>query len=178
VAYALPYQKIMDAAMFGLPITVRRPVNTVTDMPGRQDRLRHDMAKAKALDGGERRLGHRYHRLLRSRRRRYLRADRRAGAGKSRPDRHQDRDQQGSRRNWRSEMAKKSMPLMVNFFSGWLDYPEYFFFWCYSGQTDLQHAELCQSDMDALIDGRARRRRRRRQGKYSRNVEGFYFQGL
>jgi len=37
--------------------------------------------------------------------------------------------------NWRSEMAKKSMPLMVNFFSGWLDYPEYFFFWCYSGQN-------------------------------------------
>jgi len=25
--------------------------------------------------------------------------------------------------------------MIVNFFSGWLDYPEYFFFWCYHGQN-------------------------------------------
>lgn len=37
--------------------------------------------------------------------------------------------------NWRGQMAKKSMPFMINFFSGWLDYPEYFFFWAYHGQN-------------------------------------------
>src|SRR6266849_6795906 len=54
--------------------------------------------------------------------------------------------------NWRSEMAKKSMPLMVNFFSGWLDYPEYFFFWCYSGQNAIFNTpSYVNPDMDALI---------------------------
>ena len=56
--------------------------------------------------------------------------------------------------NWRSEMAKKSMPMMVNFFSGWLDYPEYFFFWCYSGQNAIFNTpSYVNKDMDAFIDG-------------------------
>ena len=38
--------------------------------------------------------------------------------------------------NWRAEMAKKSMLFMINFFSGWLDFPEYFFF-TYHGQNLL-----------------------------------------
>jgi peptide/nickel transport system substrate-binding protein len=37
--------------------------------------------------------------------------------------------------NWRGEMMKKRMPFMINFFSGWLDYPEYFFFFTYHGQN-------------------------------------------
>ena len=36
---------------------------------------------------------------------------------------------------WRTELNKKEMPLFTNVFSGWLDYPEYFFFWCYHGKT-------------------------------------------
>ena len=56
--------------------------------------------------------------------------------------------------NWRSEMAKKSMPMMVNFFSGWLDYPEYFFFWCYHGQNAIFNTtSYVDKDMDAFIDG-------------------------
>ncbi len=55
--------------------------------------------------------------------------------------------------NWRGEMAKKSMPLLVNFFSGWLDYPEYFFFWCYHGQNAVFNTMSYQdAGMDALID--------------------------
>ena len=38
---------------------------------------------------------------------------------------------------WRTELNKKVMPLYVNVFSGWLDYPEYFFFWCYDGQNSV-----------------------------------------
>ena len=39
--------------------------------------------------------------------------------------------------NWRTELTKKTMPLFTNVFSGWLDYPEYFFFWCYPGQNSI-----------------------------------------
>ena len=36
--------------------------------------------------------------------------------------------------NWRTELNKKALPLYTNVFSGWLDYPEYFFIWCYHGR--------------------------------------------
>jgi peptide/nickel transport system substrate-binding protein len=36
--------------------------------------------------------------------------------------------------NWRAALLKKDMPLIVNRFGGWLNYPEYFFFWCYHSQ--------------------------------------------
>src|SRR3954447_20703938 len=39
--------------------------------------------------------------------------------------------------NWRTELNKKEMSLFTNVFSGWLDYPEYFFFWCYHGQNSV-----------------------------------------
>jgi peptide/nickel transport system substrate-binding protein len=36
--------------------------------------------------------------------------------------------------NWRAQLLKKDMPLIVNRFGGWLNYPEYFFYWCYHSQ--------------------------------------------
>jgi len=39
--------------------------------------------------------------------------------------------------NWRTELNKKEMPLYTNVFSGWLDYPEYFFIWCYHGRNSI-----------------------------------------
>ncbi len=36
---------------------------------------------------------------------------------------------------WRAALLKKDMPLLLNRFGGWLNYPEYFFFWCYHGQN-------------------------------------------
>jgi peptide/nickel transport system substrate-binding protein len=36
--------------------------------------------------------------------------------------------------NWRAALLKKDMPMILNRFGGWLNYPEYFFFWCYHGQ--------------------------------------------
>ena len=76
--------------------------------------------------------------------------------------------------NWRSEMAKKSMPMMVNFFSGWLDYPEYFFSGAIPAKRDLQHAELRQQR-----HGRVHRRRRAAaavhdKDKYATDVEGSF----
>ena len=55
--------------------------------------------------------------------------------------------------NWRDELLKKEMPLISNFFSGWLDYPEYFFFWCYHGQNAVFNTMSYQDkEMDAMID--------------------------
>lgn len=76
--------------------------------------------------------------------------------------------------NWRSEMAKKSMPMMVNFFSGWLDYPEYFFFWCYSGQNAIFNTpSYVNKNMDALIDGARAAAAVKDNAKYATDVEGF-----
>jgi peptide/nickel transport system substrate-binding protein len=76
--------------------------------------------------------------------------------------------------NWRSEMAKKSMPMMVNFFSGWLDYPEYFFFWCYSGQNAIFNTpSYVKKDMDAFIDGARAAAAVGDNGNYAFDVEGF-----
>ena len=36
---------------------------------------------------------------------------------------------------WRAALLKKDMPLIINRFGGWLNWPEYFFFWCYHGQN-------------------------------------------
>jgi len=76
--------------------------------------------------------------------------------------------------NWRSEMAKKSMPMMVNFFSGWLDYPEYFFFWCYSGQNAIFNTpSYVNKDMDAFIDGARTAAAVKDMGTYDTDVKGF-----
>ena len=76
--------------------------------------------------------------------------------------------------NWRTEMNKKEMPLITNVFSGWLDYPEYFFYWCYHGKNpDLQHHELQVAGHGQADRRRARRRRDRRQGRPTpSDVEG------
>ena len=62
--------------------------------------------------------------------------------------------------NWRTELNKKVLPLYTNVFSGWLDYPEYFFIWCYHGKNSIFNTMSYQSkEMDALIDGAVTPRR-------------------
>jgi peptide/nickel transport system substrate-binding protein len=176
VAYALPYQKIMDAAMFGLANPLfGGPSNNVTDIawPAKTAYV-NDMAKAKALmaESGVTDIDTTVSFDL--------------GAGDiCEPIAvlvQESLAQIGIKTainkvpgaNWRSEMAKKSMPLMVNFFSGWLDYPEYFFFWCYSGQNAIFNTpSYVNPDMDALIEGARAAAAVGDKEKYSRNVEGF-----
>jgi len=63
---------------------------------------------------------------------------------------------------------------MVNFFSGGSTIPEYFFFWCYSGQNAIFNTpSYVNPDMDALIDGARAAAAVGDKEKYSRNVEGF-----
>jgi peptide/nickel transport system substrate-binding protein len=176
VAYALPYQKIMDAAMFGLANPLYGgPSNNVTDLtwPAKTGYV-NDMAKAKKLmaESGVSEIET------------TLSFD--LGAGDvSEPTSvlvQESLAQIGIRTtinkvpgaNWRSEMAKKTMPLMLNFFSGWLDYPEYFFFWCYSGQNAIFNTpSYVNADMDALIEGARAAAAIGDKEKYARDVEGF-----
>lgn len=176
IAYAIPYQKIVDAGMFGNA----RPLfggasNDVagTDWP-QPTGYKTDLAKAKELMAA-------------------------SGAGEiettisfdlgdgviSEPIAvlvQESLAQIGIKltinkvpgANWRSEMAKKSMPMMVNFFSGWLDYPEYFFFWCYAGQNAIFNTpSYVDKDMDVLIKGAYDAAAIGDTAAYEKNVKGF-----
>jgi peptide/nickel transport system substrate-binding protein len=55
--------------------------------------------------------------------------------------------------NWRTTLNKKELPLVLNRFSGWLDYPEYYFFWNFHGNNSIFNISAYKNkDMDALID--------------------------
>jgi peptide/nickel transport system substrate-binding protein len=76
--------------------------------------------------------------------------------------------------NWRSELIKKELPMIANFFSGWLDYPEYFFFWCYSGQNAIFNTQsYVNKEMDAFIDGAYTAAAAGQKEKYATDVKGF-----
>jgi peptide/nickel transport system substrate-binding protein len=76
--------------------------------------------------------------------------------------------------NWRTELNKKTMPLYTNVFSGWLDYPEYFFFWCYHGQNSVFNTMSYQSPtMDKLIGDARTAAAVGDTPDYTKDVEGF-----
>ncbi len=176
IAYAIPYQKIVDAAMFGHARPLfGGPSNDVSAIEWPQPTgYKTDMAKAKALmaasgagpidttisfDLGD---------GVNSEPIATLIQESLAGIG----IKLAINKVPGA--NWRSEMAKKSMPMMVNFFSGWLDYPEYFFFWCYSGQNAIFNTpSYVNKDMDAFIDGAYAAAAIGDTEKYSTDVKGF-----
>jgi len=73
--------------------------------------------------------------------------------------------------NWRAALLKKDMPLILNRFGGWLNYPEYFFFWCYHGQNAVFNTMGYQNAaMDKLIDAA---RFESDPKKYQESVHGF-----
>ena len=103
-----------------------------------------------------------------------FRADLRADAGKPGPDRHQDHDQQGAGRQLAHRDDQEVDAAVLNFFSGWLDYPEYFFFWCYYGQNSIFNTpSYVNADMDALIDGARAAAAIGDKEKYDKDVKGF-----
>src|SRR3954454_6590837 len=55
--------------------------------------------------------------------------------------------------NWRTTLNKKELPLALNRFSGWLDYPEYYFYWNFHSNNSIFNISSYQNkEMDALID--------------------------
>jgi peptide/nickel transport system substrate-binding protein len=157
MAYAVPYQKIMDVVLFGLanPMFGAR-AGKATDVAWPQPtKYFTDMAKAKALlteagypDGFETTISFDLN-----------------FAGINEPLCvlvQESLAQIGIKTtinkvpgaNWRTELNKKEMPLYTNVFSGWLDYPEYFFYWCYHGNNSVFNTMSYKSpEMDRLIDG-------------------------
>jgi len=54
---------------------------------------------------------------------------------------------------WRAALLKKDMPLLINRFGGWLNFPEYFFFWCYHGQNAVFNTMSYQNPkLDRMIE--------------------------
>jgi peptide/nickel transport system substrate-binding protein len=157
VAYAIPYQKIMDAVLFGLANPMfGAPAGKTTDVAWPQPtKFFTDMDKAKALmaeagypNGFETTISFDLN-----------------FAGVNEPLCVLVQESLGQigikttinkvpGANWRTELNKKEMPLYTNVFSGWLDYPEYFFYWCYHGNNSVFNTMSYKSpEMDRLIDG-------------------------
>ena len=75
---------------------------------------------------------------------------------------------------WRTELNKKALPLYTNVFSGWLDYPEYFFIWCYHGKNSIFNTMSYQSPkLDGMIDAAVDAAAVGDAAKYETNVKGF-----
>jgi len=55
--------------------------------------------------------------------------------------------------NWRTTLNKKELPMVLNRFSGWLDYPEYYFYWNFHSSNSIFNISAYKSPaMDALIE--------------------------
>ena len=55
--------------------------------------------------------------------------------------------------NWRTTLNKKELPMVLNRFSGLLDYPEYYFFWNLHGNNSIFNISAYKNEaMDRLID--------------------------
>jgi peptide/nickel transport system substrate-binding protein len=73
--------------------------------------------------------------------------------------------------NWRAALLKKDMPIIINTMSGWLNYPEYFFFWSYHGQNAVFNTMSYKNPaLDKLVDAA---RFETNQKKYATEVRGF-----
>jgi peptide/nickel transport system substrate-binding protein len=177
VAYAIPYQKIMDAVMFGLAgpmfgAKLGAPVQTAWPQP---HPYTTDLAKAKQLlaeagyaNGFETTLSFDLGFSVVNEPLCILVQESLGQIG----IKAEINKIPGA--NWRGELIKKEMPLISNFFSGWLDYPEYFFFWCYHGQNALFNTMSYQDkDMDAMIDGARAAAAQGDKAAYDKNVQDF-----
>ncbi|WP_008316870.1 ABC transporter substrate-binding protein [Leptolyngbya sp. PCC 6406] len=74
--------------------------------------------------------------------------------------------------NFRSVLVEKSRPMIVNPFGGWLNYPDYFFFYAYHGQdATFNGGSYKNPEMDELIDKALASEPGK--GDYEENVKGF-----
>jgi peptide/nickel transport system substrate-binding protein len=176
VAYALPYQKIMDAVMFGLanPLfgaPADKPTEVVWPQPHKYNT---DMEKAKALmaeaapNGIETTLSFDLNFAQVNEPLCVLVQESLAQIG------IKTTINKVPGANWRTEFTKKEMPLFTNVFSGWLDYPEYFFFWAYHGQNSIFNTMSYKSpEMDKFIDGARAAAASGDKAAYDTDVKGF-----
>jgi peptide/nickel transport system substrate-binding protein len=177
VAYALPYQKIMDAVLFGLSKPMfGAPEGAPTEVAWPQPhKYNTDIAKAKQLmaeagypNGFETTLSFDL-----------------GFAGVNEPLcvlTQESLAQIGIKctinkipgATWRTELNKKALPLYTNVFSGWLDYPEYFFIWCYHGKNSIFNTMSYQSkELDGYVDGAVTAAAEGDKATYDKDVKSF-----
>lgn len=152
VAYAIPYQKIMDAAVYGQGIPLFGGAAN-KDWP-RATPYQTDVAKAKALlaeagfaNGFSTTLSFDQGLSLISEPIALLVQESLASIG------IKTTIEKIPGANWRAALLRKDMPLLVNNFGGWLNYPEYFFFWTYHGQNAVFNTmNYKNAELDNLID--------------------------
>jgi peptide/nickel transport system substrate-binding protein len=176
VAYAVPYQKIMDAALFGLAKPMFGGPEQASEAVWPQaHKYNTDIAKAKQLmaeagypNGFETTLSFDLGFATINEPLCVLTQESLALIG----IKAEINKVPGA--NWRTELNKKVMPLYTNVFSGWLDYPEYFFIWCYSGKNSIFNTmSYVSKDMDAFIDGAGAAATSGDTAAYEKNVKGF-----
>ena len=176
VAYAVPYQKIMDAVMFGLANPMFGKSNTASSLAWPQPHgYATDIARAKALlaeaghpNGFETTLSFDLGFAVISEPLSVLVQESLGQIG------IKTTINKIPGANWRNELLKKELPMIVNFFSGWLDYPEYFFFWCYHGQNAVFNTMSYQDKaMDAFIDAARKAAAENDNAGYEKSVKGF-----
>jgi peptide/nickel transport system substrate-binding protein len=177
VAYAIPYQKIVDAVMFGQAkpmFGAPHDAATTTTWP-QPHAYNTDLAKAKALmaeagypNGFETTLSFDIGFAVVNEPLCVLLQESLAQIG------IKTTINKIPGANWRNELIKKELPLISNVFSGWLDYPEYFFFWCYHGQNAVFNTmSYRDKQMDALIDGARAAAASGDKMTYEKDVKGF-----
>ena len=156
VAYAMPYEQIQSAAFFGRAVPMYGGADKVEKAAWPQAfPYVTDLDKAKALmaeAGFAQR--HRDHARL------SIPAPRRS-ASRPRSLIAETLGKIGIKvtidkipgANWRTTLNKKELPMALNRFSGWLDYPEYYFYWNFHGNNSIFNISAYKSaEMDALID--------------------------
>jgi peptide/nickel transport system substrate-binding protein len=177
MAYAVPYQKIMDAALFGLGKPMfGAPADAKTDITWPQPhKYNIDLAKAKQLlteagypDGLETQLSFDLGSATVHEPLCVLIQESLAQIG----IRCTINKIPGSA--WRSELNKKVLPLYIGSFGGWLDYPEYFFYWCYHGKNSVFNTMSYQSkEMDGFIEAAITAAAEGDKAEYETDVKGF-----
>lgn len=74
--------------------------------------------------------------------------------------------------NFRGVLVEKSRPMIVNGFGGWLNYPDYFFFYSYHGQNMTFNGSSYQNpELDKFVD--AALKEEAGTPAYEENVKGF-----
>jgi peptide/nickel transport system substrate-binding protein len=173
IAYATPYQKIMDAAMFGRGVPMYGGTGTVTtpDWP-QPTPYRTDITKAKQLlseagfaNGFETSLAFSLDVAITQEPICLLVQESLAQLG----IRVTLNKVPGA--NFRTTLAKKTLPMVINVFGAFLAFPEYFFYWNYGGQNSVFNTMNYQNpEMDKLIQAS---RFEADVQKYREQVEGF-----
>ncbi len=173
VAYAIPYQKIMDAVMFGRGKPMfGGPTEVTTPVWPQPSPYVTDLAKAKQLlaeagmpNGFETTLSFDLGFAVTNEPLCILVQESLSQIG------IKVTLNKVPGANWRAEFSKKTLPLIANAFGGWLNFPEYFFYWTYHGQNAIFNTMSYQNPaMDKLIDAA---RFESDPQKYKEEVDGF-----